>query len=227
MVDPLFDRFDYSVRRYFVDEFYFRHVPLLAVNSQVLDLGGTRIRKRGQFDIERYGLRVVHANLTTAKKPDIQADAAHIPFRNDCFSAVICSELLEHVLDPRTVLREVHRVLQEGGTLLICVPFLYRIHGDPHDYGRYTDHFWLDVLQEVGFCDVVVEQQGLFFAVLADFFKQYMYEVGFRWPFRRVIRWLLPRFQHWALKHEQDSRVQAHPFLRSFTTGFGIVATKE
>ena len=221
------DRLDYSLRRYFVDEFHFCHIPALPPGSQVLDLGGNKIRKRGQFDIERYDLRVVYANLYAVKQPDVQADATHVPFRDSCFDAVICSELLEHVLDPQAVLREAYRVLQDGGALLICVPFLYRIHGDPHDFGRHTDHYWRCVLQETGFYDIIIEQQGLFFSVLADFFKQYLSEVGFRRPLGRVARWLMPRFQRWSLNREQDARVQAHPFLRSCTTGFGIVAVKE
>jgi len=219
------DRLDYSLRRYYVDEFHFRHVPELPPGTLLLDLGGNRIRKRGQFDIERYDLRVVYANLSAVKRPDVLADAARVPFQDGCFDAVICSELLEHVLDPLAILREVHRVLRVGGTLLSCVPFLYRIHGDPYDFGRYTDHFWLCTLEEIGFHEIVIERQGLFFSVLADFCKQYVNE---RWrrPLRSIARWPMALFQHWALRYEQASQVQSQPFLHSFTTGFGIVAVK-
>ena len=225
MANPQYNRLDYSLRRYFVDEFHFRHVPPLPPGSRVLDLGGNKIRKRGQFDIERYDLRVIYANLSTAKRPDVQADAAQIPFQGECFDVVICSELLEHVPDPRVVVAEMQRVLRVGGTLLICVPFLYRIHGDPYDFGRYTDHFWLCTLNEIGFHDIVIERQGLFFSVLADFCKQYINE--WRRPLRSIARWPLALFQPWALRYEQTPQVQSHPFLRSFTTGFGIVAVKK
>ncbi len=217
----------YTVRRYFIDVFHFRHVKALPRGSLVLDLGGNKIGKRGQFDIERYDLRVVYANLSKTKHPDVQADAAHIPLKDSCFDAVICSELLEHVPDPRPVLYEAHRVLRDAGKLIICTPFLYRIHGDPDDFGRYTDHYWLRALQQAGFQCVIVEPQGLFFSVVADFFKQYVNEVGVRKPFGRMSRWLVSRFQRWALRHEQKQLVQAHPFLRSFTTGYGIVAVKK
>jgi SAM-dependent methyltransferase len=36
---------------------------------------------------------------------------------------VICHHALEHVLEPGVVLKELHRVLRAGGTLLLAVPF--------------------------------------------------------------------------------------------------------
>lgn len=224
------DRLDYTVRRHFVDSFHFHHVPSLPASSRVLDLGGNKIRKRGQFDIGIYGFSVIYADLVSEKRPDVQADSARIPFPDRNFDAVICSELLEHVPSPHAVLNEVHRILSPGGVLLICVPFLYRIHGDPYDFGRYTDEFWLRTLRDIGFRDIVIERQGLFFSVLTDFIKQYLSEVGLRgrrWTLlRRPIRWTVARFQHWALKHEQKPHVESDPFLSSFTTGFGIVAVR-
>jgi SAM-dependent methyltransferase len=218
----------YSLRRYFVDEFHFRHVPTLPPTSQVLDLGGHKTRKRGQFDIERYSLHVIYVNLTTAKRPDIQADAAHVPFKAGSFDVVICAELLEHVPDPSAVLGEAHRLLREGGTLLISAPFLYRIHGDPYDFGRYTDYYWQTTLEQIGFQAIQIERQGAFFVVIIDFVKQYAAEA--RWHKRRLYRpliWTLNLAQRWAFWLEQKATIQAHPFFQSFTTGFGIRARKQ
>ena len=225
------DRLDYSVRRYFVDEFHFRYVPALPPGSQVLDLGGNKFRKRGQFDIERYDLRVVYANLSTAKRPDVQAEAAYVPFRDGCFDAVICSELLEHVPDPPAVLREAYRVLREGGTLLICVPFLHRIHGDPYDYGRYTDFYWSQTLTTIGFEDIRIEKQGLFWSVLIDMLRGLIYQMAKEgrprsaWM-RRQLAQLVGWGRQAALAREARPKCQQHPFFNSFTTGFGIKAVK-
>lgn len=215
----------YSIRRYFVDEFYFRHVPALPPNSHVLDLGGNKVRKRGQFDIEEYNLNVIYANLFTGKQPDVQADAAHLPFNDNQFDAVICAELLEHIFSPQTVLHEVYRVLNIQGVLLISVPFLYPIHGDPDDFGRYTDHYWHSTLEEVGFESISIERQGLYFSVLANFLKLYANRM-YRRPIRNLVSLPLALFQRWALKREQNPSIQSHPFLSSFTTGFGIVGIK-
>lgn len=225
------DRIDYSLRRYFVDEFHFRHVPALPPGSRVLDLGGNKIRKRGHFDIKRYDLRVVYANRSTAKRPDVQADASHFPFKDGCFDAVVCSELLEHVPDPVAVLREAYRVLRENGALLICVPFLFHIHGDPYDYGRYTDHYWLENQAKIGFVDIEIERQGLFWSVLVDMLRSYVYEMQKEGrPKYRILRWFLLRMVAYgkrkALQLEQMEYFKYHPFFNSYTTGYGIIAQK-
>lgn len=217
----------YTVRRYFVDAFYTRRVADLSPGSRVLDLGGNRIRKRGVFNIERYPLCTIYANIVVTKRPHVQADGAALPFGDGSFDAVISAELLEHVPSPERVLREVHRVLRPGGRLLITVPLLYRVHGDPQDFGRYTDHFWLCVLGDLGFETVAIERQGLFFSVMVDFFKQYLYTRGVRRPFGRLSRSLLALLQQRALLHERQIHVCNDAFRSSFTTGFGIVGVKQ
>ena len=109
--------------------------------------------------------------------------------------------------------------------MLITVPFLFHIHGDPHDFGRYTDHYWSVMLEQTGFEISSIQRQGLFYAVLVDFIKQYLNQTT-RGPFRRVIQWPASWLQRWALTHEQKLKVRQSRFLQSYTTGFGIVARK-
>ena len=230
-VSPKCDQLSYSVRRHWIDTFFFRHVWQLRVKNDVLDIGGYKSAKRGQFDLREYDLQTIYINLSVKYKPDVQANAAHIPFPDGRFDTVICAELLEHVPDPRPVIREASRVLRKNGELLITVPFLCRIHDDPYDFGRYTDFYWQTILQETGFQDIAIEQQGGFHSVLADFLKQFLGQIRIPRPFGRVTRWVMGKvisspLQHWAMWCERTPRVQANDFFRSFTTGFGIVATK-
>ena len=47
------------------------------------------------------------------------ADAQQLPFTDDCFDIVFSCECLEHLPDPQRALREMHRVLKPGGTLIL------------------------------------------------------------------------------------------------------------
>ncbi|MCK7597125.1 class I SAM-dependent methyltransferase [Microbulbifer sp. CAU 1566] len=49
-------------------------------------------------------------------------DALQLPFANDFFDVVICSEVLEHIPDYQGVLAEINRVLKPGGIFAATVP---------------------------------------------------------------------------------------------------------
>jgi ubiquinone/menaquinone biosynthesis C-methylase UbiE len=50
------------------------------------------------------------------------ANALQLPFADDSFDKIICSEVLEHIPDYKSVLREIERVLKPGGLFCASVP---------------------------------------------------------------------------------------------------------
>lgn len=48
-----------------------------------------------------------------------QANLESLPFADGAFDLVLCSQVIEHVLDPELGVAELRRVLQPGGTLVI------------------------------------------------------------------------------------------------------------
>lgn len=55
----------------------------------------------------------------------IVADGTSLPFKDETFDAVICSEVLEHLENPKDVLAEVARVVKPGGKVGLSVPRTY------------------------------------------------------------------------------------------------------
>jgi ubiquinone/menaquinone biosynthesis C-methylase UbiE len=92
----------------------------------VLDLGtgqGDNLRRLAEhswavgLDVSLPAAR--QARLTG---PVVVADAAKLPFRDGSLGAVVCTEVLEHVDNPKAVLGEVSRVLSPSGEVYITTP---------------------------------------------------------------------------------------------------------
>jgi SAM-dependent methyltransferase len=104
---------------------------------------------------------------------DIESRAGEIDFIGDAedmravadesIDCMLCSEVLEHVPHPHVAIREFARILRPGGVLLLTVPFLARLHEEPHDYFRYTRHGLRRLLDDGGFdIDEIAETGSLF-----------------------------------------------------------------
>jgi SAM-dependent methyltransferase len=132
--DTIASRFDelvnaYDLRRRLELVFDELLEPTELKGLSVLDVGCGS----GWFSREaaRRGARVTSLDIAmqllheTRRKVDtdrVNADACALPFADGSFDLVISSECIEHTLDPRLALREIHRVTRPGGRLLVTVP---------------------------------------------------------------------------------------------------------
>lgn len=87
----------------------------------------------------------VNLDLLAIPGVDVAADAEQLPFPPGVFQRVECDAVLEHVRDPRRVMREIERVLAPGGFAHLVTPFCHPFHAYPKDYRRFT----LDGLKEI------------------------------------------------------------------------------
>lgn len=92
---------------------------------------------------------------------EIVADAEkRLPIPDASYDAVFSNHVLEHLCRPEDTLRECHRVLRLGGTLIVSVPFMTKIHLAPHDFCRFTEHWYMRVLSDIGFQEIVATPIG-------------------------------------------------------------------
>lgn len=56
------------------------------------------------------------------------------------FDMIVCTEVIEHTLDPFRAVLTLERMLKPGATLFVSTPFNFRIHGPLPDCWRFTEH---------------------------------------------------------------------------------------
>jgi ubiquinone/menaquinone biosynthesis C-methylase UbiE len=118
----------------------FRHFPLSA-GDRVLDLGCGEgrhvISVYLQQDVDAVGVDLSMADLQTTRSKFEEfaagmpsgssftlstANALALPFADNSFDKVICSEVLEHIPDYQGALKEIDRILKPGGLFCASVP---------------------------------------------------------------------------------------------------------
>ena len=73
-------------------------------DKRTLDMGS------GGSTYSRYFPNRLTVDIDPASNPEVVADAHSLPFADEEFEAVLCTEMLEHVKDPFQVEREQRRV---------------------------------------------------------------------------------------------------------------------
>jgi len=77
------------------------------------------------------------------------------------FDYIVCTEVLEHTLQPFAAVDEMLRLLKSGGFLFLSVPFNFRIHGPLPDCWRFTEHGLRALLREYEIVELnQVETEG-------------------------------------------------------------------
>ncbi len=104
-------------------------LEMVGSENDVLDLGcgsgllATLMAEMGNrvtgVDVSGTALEGAASRGVTTVNSDLEED---LPFQDGAYDIVVCSEVLEHLFNPRGLLDEARRVLRPGGHLVITTP---------------------------------------------------------------------------------------------------------
>lgn len=92
-------------------------------------------------------------------KSDLIGDALSIPLKNNSVDTILCTQVLEHLQYPQKAVDEIHRVLKPNGVCILTTHMANPLHGEPHDYFRFTKYAFTAVLFK-NFKSVKVKENG-------------------------------------------------------------------
>lgn len=171
----------------FLNPFYFIRRPLFLnikklaprLSGRLLDFGCGRKPYEDLFHVQEYiGIDMEdtgheHRN----SKIDVYYDGKNIPFPDNSFDAVFCSEVFEHVFNLDEIIVEIKRVMKQNGQILITVPFSWNEHEVPYDFARYSSFGITHLLEKNGFEIKELRKSGNFIRVNFQLWALYFYSV--------------------------------------------------
>lgn len=124
-------------------------------------------------DFAQYNPEVLNAGLQMGAWDygtlDIVSDIASIPEKDSSFDAIMCTEVFEHIINPRDAVQEFSRLLKKDGYLIITAPFCSLTHFAPyHFYTGFNKFFYEAELSKNGFEIIEITQNGNYFEYLAQ-----------------------------------------------------------
>ncbi len=111
----------------------------------ILVIGGGEIGEGARLLYDDPSVKLVGSDIYLSSQTQLIADGHQLPFQTGSFHGVWIQAVLEHVLDPGQVVKEIHRILVDGGIVYAETPFMQQVHEGAYDFTRFSlsGHRWL------------------------------------------------------------------------------------
>lgn len=192
------------------------------INGRVLDIGSSSFaRYQGLFKYSEY----VKMDVEEKKGVDVVGKIENLPFPDNSFDSIVCTQVLGDVFDLKKAFSEMKRVLKPNGVALITESLFDPLHDEPHDFWRFTEHSLRQLTQEAGLGVEIIEKRGGFWSTIAQLKARYMIELldaNHKWYARllSIIFKIVGRTGRFL------DRIDTSKANKSFTHGFILIARK-
>lgn len=165
--------------------------------GKLIDLGAGKLILKpwviGQVkSYQSVDLKKTHPDL------DFIADIEDLKiFENNSFDTVLCIQVLEHTSHFWLALDEISRILKPNGILILSVPHLSFLHGQPNDYFRFTKFALQKLLNEREMKIIKIISAGGFFSFLLTPVLILTGAFFGLWP---IVNWLVLKINKWLSK---------------------------
>lgn len=129
-----------------------------ADNAVALDLGSDKSPYRAELSARGYQVRTL--DITRDGGADYAGTAEATGLPGASFDLVLCTQVVEHCMNPWAAVREVHRILRPGGHFIVSAPHVWFYHPHPTDHWRYTQEGLAHLCREAGLEPVTLLAQG-------------------------------------------------------------------
>lgn len=157
--------YKFSWHRNALEKLLLKNIWLM--NGRVLDVGS----KNRRYDKIIKAKEIVAVDLEENKTANVAYGDIEkgLNYPEGYFNSILCLEVVEYLNDFNKAAREMQRLLKQGGTAIVSIPFFTNEHDDNL---RPTKKFAEKIFQEAGFAEVETETFGNSYTAIWDMAKR-------------------------------------------------------
>ena len=130
------------------------------IEGDVIEFGASSETYKNFCNSHSENCNITYSNIDSSNEEflniDLQKDNS-IDIRYD-FAVIF--NVLEHVLNPNLAIKNLSKILKKNGKIIGSTPFLFRVHGAPKDYSRFTKDHLIELLKSNNFKNIEIIELG-------------------------------------------------------------------
>ena len=132
----------------------------LKINGDIIEFGASEKIDKNFCNPKLKSCRITYSNINPSNKKFLNIDLQKEIHLDTKYDYVIIFNVLEHLLDPNLAFNNLSKICKKDGRVIGSTPFLFRVHGAPKDYSRFTKDHLIRLLKLNNFENIEVIELG-------------------------------------------------------------------
>ena len=130
------------------------------INGDIIEFGASDEIEKNFCNSKLKNCKISYSNINSSNKEFVNIDLQKKILIELKYDYIIIFNVLEHLLDPNLALRNLSKICKKNGKIIGSTPFLFRVHGAPKDYSRFTKDHLIELLKSCNFKDIEIIELG-------------------------------------------------------------------
>ena len=130
------------------------------IDGDVIEFGASEEIEKNFCNKNFKNCKITYSNLDSSNNKFLNIDLQKDFYLKTKYDYVIIFNVLEHLLDPNLALKNLSLICKKNGKIIGSTPFIFRVHGAPNDYSRFTKDHLVELLKSNNFKNIEIVELG-------------------------------------------------------------------
>ena len=130
------------------------------IEGKVIEFGASDIISKNFCRSDLKNCKITYSNINSSNKEFINLDLQKKITTETKYDSIVIFNVLEHLFDPNLALKNLSTICKKNGMIIGSTPFIFRVHGAPKDYTRFTKDHLIELLKMNNFENIEIVELG-------------------------------------------------------------------